>query len=226
MTDGLLSEEPKRGCRTEIGDQGAQQQNNLTNQQRMKVPLSLTAAVIAASGAPAVLGHSLKGANDCKSIYGGKLVPMQMVDNGGTSWAQYGLVRTVCQVNVNGTLVAFGVEAADPSVPTIAATMMKTAPAIDSAKVNTTGNPAMVYCAAYGGAEAGFVALGLSFEQKLGQTDMCVFGDGSMASAWSLAYLGWATEGDENDGFQAIRNKVSHKQVFRGVRVPGNIFEA
>jgi putative hemolysin len=195
----------------------------------MKVVVSLAAAaVIAASGAPGVLGtsHGLKGANHCKLRYGGSQVDLRMVENGGTALAQYGLVRTACQVKVNGTLVTFGVEAADPSVPTIAATMMKTAPAIDAAKVHTTANPAMVYCAAYGGAEAGFVAVGLSFEQKLGQTDMCVFGDGSMASAWSLAYLGWAAEGDASDGFQAIRDKVSQAQVFRGVRVPGNIFEA
>jgi hypothetical protein len=196
----------------------------------MKVPLTLAAAaVIAASGAPAVLGKSLglKGANHCKSLYGGVLVQLRMVDNQGTAAEQDGLVRTVCQVNVNDTLVAFGVEAADPNLPTIAATMMKTAPAIDWKKVNTKGkNPAMAFCAGYGGAEAGFVAVDLSFTQKLGQTDMCVFGDGSMASAWSLAYLGWAAEGSESDGFLAIRDQVSDAQVFRGVYVPGNIFKA
>jgi putative hemolysin len=189
----------------------------------MKVPLTLAAAaVIAASGAPAVLGKSLglKGANHCKSLYGGELVQLRMVDNQGTAAEQVGLVRTVCQVNVNDTLVAFGVEAADPNLPTIAATMMKTAPPINTKKVNTTGNPAMAYCAGYGGAEAGFVAVSLSFTQKLGQTDMCVFGDGSMASAWSLAYLGWG----ESDGFQAIRDQVSDAQVFKGVYPPGKIF--
>ena len=196
----------------------------------MKVPLTFAAAVvIAASGAQGKKSPKLmKEANYCESLYGGELVPLRVVDNGGTPRAQYGLVRTVCQVNVNDTLVAFGVEAADPSVPTIAATMMKTAPAIDVAKVNSTApNPAMKYCAEYGGAEAGFVAVDLSFTQKLGdQFDMCVFGDGSMASAWSLAYLGWAAEGSKSDGFLAIRDQVSDAQVFRGVYVPGNIFKA
>jgi putative hemolysin len=202
----------------------------------MKVPLSLVAAaVVAAAGAPGAVGkpNGLKGgapngkSNNCESLYGGKLVPLRMVDNQGTASAQYGLVRTVCQVAVNGTLVQFGVEAADPSIPTIAATMIKTAPAIDASKVHTSANPAMVYCAAYGGAEAGFVALGLSFAEKAGQTDMCVFGDGSMASAWSLAYIGWAAEGGaQGDGFLAIRDKVADAQVFNGVHVPGNIFKA
>jgi putative hemolysin len=127
----------------------------------------------------------------------------------------------------NRTLVQFGVEAADPSVPTIAATMIKTAPAIDARKVHTKANPAMVYCAAYGGAEAGFVKLDLSFVEKEGQTDMCVFGDGSMASAWSLAYIGWAARmGTKGDGFLAIRDKVSEAQVFDGVHAPGDIFKA
>ena len=60
----------------------------------------------------------------------------------------------------------------------------------------------------------------------VGQTDMCVFGDGSMASAWSLAFIGWASEsGTKGDGFLAIREKVSDAQVFLGVHVPGNIFK-
>ena len=201
----------------------------------MKVPLSLVAAAVVAAGAPGALGkpNGLKGgapegkSNNCESLYGGKLVPLRMIMNGGTASAQYGLVRTVCQVAVNGTLVQFGVEAAEPSIPTIAATMIKTAPTIDPSKVHTSANPAMAYCAAYGGAEADFVAMDLSFtEKKVGQTDMCVFGDGSMASAWSLAYIGWAAEsGTKGDGFLAIREKVSNKQVFLGVHVPGNIFK-
>ena len=195
--------------------------------------------MVAAAGAPGAVGkpNGLKGgapegesnthAGHCKSVYGGKVVPVRMVNNQGTASAQYGLVRTVCLVDVGGTLVQFGLEAADPSIPTIAATMMKTAPAIDASKVHTKGNPAMAYCAAYGGAEAGFVAMDLSFVEKEGQTDMCVFGDGSMASAWSLAYIGWAAErGTQGDGFLAIRNKVSDTQVFDGVAAPGDIFKA
>ena len=157
----------------------------------------------------------------CVALYNGTVVKTQMTDNVGAPYEQRGLVRELCVVNVQGNVVAFGVEVADPSTPTIAATMLKTAPPIDTSKVIGNGNPAMAYCQGYGGAEAGFVALDLSFQIEEGQSDMCVFGDGSMASAWSLAYVGWSKPGD---GWWAIRQQVSDKQIFLGVTAPGNIF--
>jgi hypothetical protein len=80
----------------------------------------------------------------------------------------------------------------------------------------------MVYCLlAYGGAEAAFVSLNLRFTEALGLSEVCVFGDGSMASAWSIAYLSTSTPAD---GWRAIRDQISSEQVFLGVTAPGNIF--
>jgi hypothetical protein len=189
----------------------------------MKLSLFVAASAVAAAAAEPTSG--LRGGASspslCEKLYNGTLIELQMISNQGHSYAQYGIVRKVCQVNVNGNLIEFGVEAADPKLPTIAATMLKTAPAVDPNKVKTSGNPAMVYCLAYGGAEAAFVSTNLHFTEALGQTDACVFGDGSMASAWSIAYLASSAPGD---GWRAIRDQISSEQVFLGVTAPGDIF--
>ncbi len=99
--------------------------------------------------------------------------------------------------------------------------MRKSAPAVDPNKVKTSGSPAMVYCLAYGSAEAAFVSPNLHLTEALGQTDACVLGDGSMASAWSIAYLAMSAPGD---GWRAIRDQISREQVIVGVTAPGDIF--
>jgi hypothetical protein len=65
--------------------------------------------------------------------------------------------------------------------------MLKTARAVDPAKVPISGNPATAICRRYGGADSAFVAFNLFFTDAVGASDMCVFGDGSKISAWSLA---------------------------------------
>ena len=47
--------------------------------------------------------------------------------------------QVLCKIDVNGTQVVIGLENVDPKVPTIATTMLKTARAVDPAKVPTHG---------------------------------------------------------------------------------------
>jgi hypothetical protein len=191
----------------------------------MKVAMVVAAAsAVAASGAPAIRGGSQISsqlARYCESNFKGEVVQIQMVSNARLPDAQYGVVHDFCKIDVNGTQVVIGLENVDPKVPTIAATMLKTARAVDPAKVRTHGNPATAICQGYGGADAAFVAFSLFFTDAGGAADMCVFGDGSKISAWSLAYAGTA---QEDAGFQAIRDAVTDQQVFLGVKPPGNIF--
>jgi hypothetical protein len=193
----------------------------------MKVAMVVAAAsAVAASGAPAIRGGSQINsqlAKYCESNFKGEVVQIQMVSNARLPDAQYGVVQDFCKIDVNGTQVAIGLENVDPKVPTIAATMLKTARAVDPAKVPTHGNPATAICQGYGGADAAFVAFNLFFTDAVGATDMCVFGDGSKISAWSLVYAGTAQE-DADSPFQAIRDAVTDQQVFLNVKPPGNIF--
>ena len=193
----------------------------------MKLTMVIAAASAAAvSGAPAIRASSQPASqlvNYCESSFNGKVVQVQMVSNARQPNAQYGLVHDFCKIDVNGTQVVLGLENVDPKVPTIAATMLKTASAVDPAKLQTHGNPATAICRGYGGADASFVAFSLFFTDAVGAYDMCVFGDGSMVSAWSLAYVGSSQE-DTDSPFQAIRDAVSDDQVLLGVKPPGDIF--
>ena len=197
----------------------------------MKFVVVIAAATAAAvSGAPAVRGGSQPNSqpgsqlvNHCASNFKGEVVQLQMVSNAQQPNVQYGLVHDFCKIDVNGTQVLLGLENVDPKVPTIAATMLKTARAVDPAKLQTHGNPATEICRGYGGADAAFVAFSLFFTDAVGASDMCVFGDGSMVSAWSLAYVGSSQE-EADSPFQAVRDAVSDEQVLLGVKPPGDIF--
>ena len=188
----------------------------------MKLSLCAAAAAVAA-----VAAEPTSGPSDCEKLYNGTVIELQMISTQGKNY-QYGIVREVCQVIVAGGMVEFGIEAADPTLPTIAATMLKTAPAVDPNKVGKGIHLSSVFCQAYGGAEAAFVSPQLNFMEARGQSDQsdlwhwqCVFGDGSMTSSYSIADLAMSAPGD---GLRAIRDQISSEQVFLGVTAPGDIF--
>jgi hypothetical protein len=197
----------------------------------MKVAMFIAAAsAVAASGAPALRAGSEPDsepdsqlAEYCESNFKGVVVQIQMVSDAHLPDAQYGVVDDFCEIDINGTQVVIGLENVDPNVPTIAATMLKTARAVDPAKMPTYGYPATAICQGYGGTDAAFVALNPGFTDAGEATDVCVFGDGSKISAWLLAYAGTAV-GDADSPFQAIRDAVADQQVFLGVTPPGDIF--
>ena len=89
--------------------------------------------------------------------------------------------------------------------PSIAATYIKILPEIDSHSTLWKGslmNPSYNVCKNLGGTAIAFVASG-GFANVLGQTDACVFGDGSMVSAWSLIYMA-----NHREGYDLIKEKV------------------
>ena len=69
-------------------------------------------------------------------------------------------------------------------------------------------NPAWNVCKNLGGAESGF-AVPSSYTDDLGQSDICVFGDGSMVSAWSLIYMA-----NHREGYDAVKAEVRAEPLF------------
>jgi putative hemolysin len=73
-------------------------------------------------------------------------------------------------------------------------------------------NPSQNYCQNIGGAAVGFAADG-GFVNSLGHSDICVFGDGSMVSGWSLIYMA-----NHRDGYDEIKEKVKAQPL--NIRIP------
>jgi hypothetical protein len=142
-------------------------------------------------------------------------MPRQVI-NSGPSTPQPGLSDLFCHIAYpDGTSALLGLSTALPTVPTIAATFLKTSPPVNFTALNVTGgaNPANPLCTAYGGAQASNVGF-LSFTNAQGATDMCVFGDGSRVSAFTLAYVSLAAPGSY---FAALRAAIYPAQVFFGI---------
>lgn len=112
-----------------------------------------------------------------------------------------GLVRgqkkLFCNFEVNHGFIAIGLETFASETPSIAATYIKTlGPLGDDSPLwkGVYTNPSQNVCKNLGGSAIGFVSNG-GFANHLGQSDICVFGDGSMVSAWSLIYMANLREG-------------------------------
>ncbi len=113
-----------------------------------------------------------------------------------------GLVKTFCNFYGEGFFVTIGLDAFASTQPNIAATYLLVAEGIDPTQESLFPNPSHRVCARLGGATIGFVADG-GFANQLGQADVCVFGDGSMVSAWTLIYMS-----NHREGYDEIRHKI------------------
>jgi hypothetical protein len=194
--------------------------------QLLVLALSLAGlACVAAVQGKAPTAAPLNATANCERVFKGEVRRLQ-VANSAVTPPQLGLVADFCRVMVGQTIALIGLESVDPRVPTIAATWLKTAKPINTTKVPYDGatNPAFKFCTGFGGVQAGRVGR-LSFADADGESDMCVFGDGSRASAWTIAYTGWAfAKGLTDKSFQRIRNAVSAAQVLKGISPPGDMF--
>ena len=126
-----------------------------------------------------------------------------------------GQSRAFCTFYPDNGFVAVGLETFSDPRPSIAATFMKKMPEIQVGSTLWKGsfsNPSHNVCKNVGGSSIGFVANG-GFSNSLGQSDICVFGDGSMVSAWSLIYMT-----NHRDGYDRIKNKV--KAVPLSIHIP------
>ncbi|MCX7118018.1 MAG: hypothetical protein NTW94_09005 [Legionellales bacterium] len=101
--------------------------------------------------------------------------------------------------------VSVGLETFASPEPSIAATYMKRLHDIKPGSSLMKGdlpNPSANVCKNLGGASIMFVAFG-GFTSALGQSDICVFGDASMVSAWALIYMA-----NHRSGYDEIKDKV------------------
>lgn len=116
-----------------------------------------------------------------------------------------GQSKIFCNFSVNEGFISIGLETFSADEPSIAATFMKKMRPIKDDSPLWKGkftNPAHNVCKNIGGAGIGFVTSG-GFTNALGQTDICVFGDGSMVSGWSLIYMA-----NHREGYDAVKEQV------------------
>ncbi len=117
-----------------------------------------------------------------------------------------GVTKEFCKYKNHGNLAFVGLDTLS-TAPTLAATYtMKLV--IDKTKplpVRPYANPAMNVCSDLHGTEVAFSVLDGGFADKTGQADICVFGDGSSISGWTMVY---AADGSRQDIKQFIRSSA------------------
>ncbi|STX52889.1 Uncharacterised protein [Legionella busanensis] len=116
-----------------------------------------------------------------------------------------GFSKDFCTFKIDGGFIAVGLGTFASTSPNIAATFIKQLPPISHDSPLFKGkyeNPSLNFCKNIGGASIAFLANG-GFSNALGQTDMCVFGDGSMVSGWSLIYIA-----NGRKGYHLVRDKI------------------
>jgi hypothetical protein len=138
----------------------------------------------------------------CNSMTG--IVHSMTVDYSTNHGIVHGFSKDFCQFHVDNGTIEIGLETYASQSSNIAASYMKTLPTIDENSDLFKGsytNPSYNVCNNLHGVMVGFVTTG-SFADS-GQSDVCVFGDGSMVSAWSLIYMA-----NHRDGYDAIKNSA------------------
>ncbi len=114
----------------------------------------------------------------------------------------HGLTKSFCEFHINGGTLSIGLETFATPTPNIAATYAKTLMPIDANSPlwrGSAGNPSFNVCKNLGGSAIGDFAMG-GFASHAGQSDICVFGDASMISAWSLIYMA-----NHREGFDEVK---------------------
>lgn len=164
----------------------------------------ITALFILAVAAKNLYADKLDGWSDY-CIKSGGVVEEMPAEIGTKAGMVKGQSKVFCNFYPEHAFIAIGLETFAAEEPNIAATLMKTMQEIgDSSPLwkGKAANPSNNICKNLGGATIGFIAPG-GFTNNLGQTDICVFGDGSMASAWSLVYMA-----NHREGYDEIKDKI------------------
>lgn len=116
-----------------------------------------------------------------------------------------GLTKEFCTFRVDHGFAVVGLDAFASHSPSIAATYMKKLGELQEGSallIGKASNPSQNVCRNLGGTAIGFVTTG-GFTNQLGTSDICVFGDGSMVSAWTLIYMA-----NHREGFDKIKDQV------------------
>lgn len=127
-----------------------------------------------------------------------------------------GQTKLFCTFSVDNGFIAIGLETFSSEKPSIAATYIKTLGEIGPESAlwkASASNPSHNVCKNLGGAEISFVSTG-GFTNPLGESDICVFGDGSMVSSWSLIYMA-----NHRDGYDNVKNQVKAEAL--RINIPG-----
>jgi hypothetical protein len=142
-----------------------------------------------------LISYSAYTENICQKI-GGKTEKMQV--NYTTSQGLLkGLTKKFCSFDIDNGYATIGLQSMNSKKTNIAASYVLNLPPIpeDSPLWNgDNSNPSHNVCKNLGGSYVSMVGNG-SFSSELGDSDICVFGDGSMISAWTLIYIANGREG-------------------------------
>lgn len=124
----------------------------------------------------------------------------------GPSGQVNGSSKQFCTFKIDKGFVVVGLESFASAKPNIAATLIKKLPAISFDSPLFKGkyhNPSLNFCKNIGGSSIPFTVISGGFANELGQSDICVFGDASMVSAWSLIYIA-----NGRTGYELVREKI------------------
>ena len=135
-----------------------------------------------------------QGIKDYCASTGGVVVNMQAqfdTHNGYVS----GVSRDFCKYKNHGNIAYVGLDTLS-TAPTLAATYTEKL-IVDPNNLPTSpyANPSLNVCQILHGSEISFSSNG-GFSDKLGEADICVFGDGSAISAWTMIYVAEGTRPD------------------------------
>lgn len=132
----------------------------------------------------------------CKSS-GGKIIKAVAQFDTHTGWVN-GVTKEFCQyLDKEGNLAMVGLETLSIE-PTLAATYTQKV-IVEKGKgfpMAPYSNPSFNVCNRLHGAEIGFAVFSGGFADQHGQSDICVFGDGSSISAWTLIYAAGGQRAD------------------------------
>lgn len=105
---------------------------------------------------------------------------------------KYGFPMEFCTFHLDGGFAVVGLKTFSSTSPNIAASFIKTLAKVEHDSPLWKGKyatPAINVCKNLGGADIHFNNLNGGYESSLGQVNVCVFGDGSAVSPWSLIYI-------------------------------------
>jgi hypothetical protein len=178
---------------------------------RQGIILTLTAASIAIASTSYASNKKLNETDYCINN-GGKVevMPAKFDTHSGYT---YGLQKRFCTFQKDGGFIAIGLNAFGSKKPNLAATYIKAMPTISKNSPLWSGefeNPSMNVCKNIGGSNIIYSVKGVggAFENNIGDNDICVFGDGSMVSAWSLIYMA-----NGRTGYEPVKNLIRSKPL-------------
>jgi hypothetical protein len=102
-----------------------------------------------------------------------------------------GLSKAFCQYQTDGNIEMIGLDTLASTSPSLGATYAKSLTLDPSRPLpeKPYANPSLNVCERLKGSSIAFYVCSGGFSNESGEYDICVFGDGSSISAWTLIYL-------------------------------------